>query len=596
MITPEMVATAKEDFRYFVWVIFKNFLWDVMKDPTNIQYDIAAFLSKHLATHKVIMAFRGIGKSYIAALYCIWKLWKDPTLSILVISASKERSDQSSTFMLRILRDVPFLTHLDPEKDKRKGSRTSKLAFDVIGAGNKQSPSVRSAGIMGMITGSRADIILADDVEIPNNSDSPTKRSKLRSGIEEFEAIIRTGEGKQVIFLGTPQSQESIYVDLPQDGKWGYEVRIWPAEFPASAKEAMYYGKRLAPFIRAQYEKDPEAYHGNEVPTDFRFDEEELAKRRARYGKSGYALQFLLNTTMSDELKYPLKCRDFIFMDLDADMHPEKPVWGSGEDNMIRTQCQGFEGDAYFRPIQVVGEWGKYSGSVMTIDPSGRGADETAYAILKWGKGYLYLLDCGGVPGGFEQDALIMLAKLAAKWGVNAVVPERNMGGGMFGELLRPILRVHAPEAGIPPIEDLPFHTIQKETRIINCLEPVMNSHRLVVNRSIIESDLKTHEDIGEDYASQYQLFTQLTRLTRERGSLPHDDRLDALAMAVQWAQVALGQDPDALRRAANKARQDEELYGYLYKEPNVSRTWGGPMRPPAAPKSSGWINSDLMR
>jgi len=162
----------------------------------------------------------------------------------------------------------------------------------------------------------------------------------------------------------------------------------------------------------------------------------------------------------------------------------------------------------------------------------------------------------------------------------------------MFGELLRPVLRRWSPETAIPPIEDLPFHTIQKEKRMIETLEPVMNSHRLVFNRTMIESDLETHPDIGEEHAHEYRLFTQMTRLTRERGSLPHDDRVDALSMAVAWAQRALGNDPDALREAALRKKQEEDLYGYLYKEPNVYRKWGGPMRPRKRKRGSAWTGT----
>jgi hypothetical protein len=200
------------------------------------------------------------------------------------------------------------------------------------------------------------------------------------------------------------------------------------------------------------------------------------------------------------------------------------------------------------------------------------------------------VLDIGGVPGGFEQETLKQLADIADKWKVSTVVPERNMGSGMFGELLRPVLAKYAPHSAIPPTEELPYHTTQKELRMINTLEPVMNSHRLVVNRAIIESDLNTHEDIGEDHAHEYRLFTQLTRLTKERGCLSHDDRIDALAMAVQWAQRALGNDPDAVMAAKRKKKHDEELYGYLYKEPNVFRKWGGPMRPTKKSKGSTWV------
>jgi hypothetical protein len=560
----------RSDFRVFLWVIFTKYLYDVMKPPTDIQYDIADFLARDPWTHKVIEAFRGIGKSYITAIYCVWRLWLDPTLSILVISASKDRSDALATFMFRMFKEVPFLRHLDPENDKSRGARTSKLLFDVLGAGNKQSPSCKAVGILGMITGSRADIILADDVEIPNNSDTPTKRQKLRIAIEEFEAILRTGMGKLVIFLGTPQSQESIYNDLPT-GKHGFKVRMWPAEYPDTEEARRYYGDRLAPMLAYRLDNDP-SLAGR--PTDTRFNEHELDKRRALYGRSGYALQFLLNTMLSDELKYPLKCRDLIFMDLDPDVHPEKPVWCSDDDTQIPVTCQGFEGDAYFLPMQIVGEWVPYQGGVMAVDPSGRGYDETAYCVLKWGNGYIYILDVGAVPGGFEDDTLKELALIARKWRVGRMLPERNYGGGMFGALMRPVLQKHSKwkdDKGIEhwcslPLDpkEMPFHTTQKEVRIIETMEPPMNTHRVVVNKALIEEDLRVLPGIGDEDAVNYRFFHQLTRLSRERGCLKHDDRIDAVAMAVADAQRAMGVDPDQNMADNAEARWDAYMDRYM--------------------------------
>lgn len=548
-----------------MWAIFKEYLADIMKDPTPLQYDIASYLSDDKIQDKMIMAFRGIGKTYITALYCMWRLWKEPNLSVLIVSASKEHSDKISTFMWGLMKQVPFLTHLDPDKAPGKIGRTSKLAFDICGSSNKPQPSVKSGGITGMITGSRADLIIADDIEIPNNSDTPLKRERLVLRTEEFSAIERTGGKTEVIFLGTPQSQDTVYGSLPSEGEHGYDIRIWPVEYPKDQQMLNYYGKRLAPTLRKNLERDG-ALAG--MPTDTRFNDYEIAKRKAKFGRSGYALQFLLNTQLSDELRHPLRCRDFIVMDVDPSVHPERPVWASGDDNMIKVACPGFEGDYFFRPMQVLGEWLPYQGSVMAIDPSGRGHDETAYCVLKWGNGFIYILDVGGVPGGFEEETLEKLAEIAKLWDVRPVVPERNFGGGMFGQLLRPVLRRIAPNAFIPDEKDLPFHTIQKEKRIISAVEAPMNMHRVVLNASIIASDKIIHADAGEEGRRDYEFLHQLTRLTHDRGCLPHDDRLDAYAMAVTWAQRAMGVDPDLEREARGREKFEVAMEAYMRGKP----------------------------
>lgn len=124
---------------------------------------------------------------------------------------------------------------------------------------------------------------------------------------------------------------------------------------------------------------------------------------------------------------------------------------------------------------------------------------------------------------------LLFLAKLAAKHSVTEVIVEANFGDGMYTKLLTPILnQYHACS-----VEEVK-HNIQKEKRMIDTLEPVMTSHRLIFNEEVIASDMKqANQDV------KYSLFYQLTRLTRERGALAHDDRVDALSIAVaHWGEV----------------------------------------------------------
>ena len=60
-----------------------------------------------------------------------------------------------------------------------------------------------------------------------------------------------------------------------------------------------------------------------------------------------------------------------------------------------------------------------------------------------------------------------------------------------------------------------------------------MNQHRLVIDPKVIEKDYKTVQDYPVETQVRYMLFHQMTRITKDRGALIHDDRLDALQMAV---------------------------------------------------------------
>lgn len=149
---PEAVL---KDFRNFLAVIWRHLR---LPDPTPVQYDIANYL-QHGQRRQVIEAFRGVGKSWISSAYVLWSLLNNPEEKFLVVSASKQRADDFSTFTLRLIREVPMLQHLYPKADQRE----SKIAFDVAPARAAHAPSVKSAGIYGQLSGSRATHIIADD-------------------------------------------------------------------------------------------------------------------------------------------------------------------------------------------------------------------------------------------------------------------------------------------------------------------------------------------------------------------------------------------------------------------------------------------------
>jgi hypothetical protein len=508
---------------------FKNFLYMAWKhlnlpNPTPIQYDLSDYLQNAEERRIVIEAFRGVGKSWITSAFVCHQLLLNPQENILVVSASKTRADDFSTFTLRLIHEMPILAHLRP----RDGQRMSKISFDVAPAKASHAPSVKSLGITGQLTGSRAGIIIADDVESANNSMTQMMRDKLAETIKEFEAVLKPGG--RIIFLGTPQTEMSIYNLLDERG---YKTRIWPARYPDDRlKTAM--GYKLAPIV-----SDEPDVEGQPTDPD-RFDSDDLLEREASYGKSGFALQFMLDVSLSDADKYPLKVNDFMVMSGPSSWS-EAPVsvqWASGREqieNVKQLPNVGLKGDYWAAPMNVSTETAKWDGSVMSIDPAGRGKDETAYTVVKMLKGQLYLTAAGGLKNGYADESLEVLCRVAKEQKVNKIIVESNFGDGMFTQLIKPVLtRVHPVS-----IEEV-RHNTNKEKRIIDTLEPILNQHRLVVDDKVIQQDYQSEVDL------KYKLFYQLTRLTRDKGSLIHDDRLDALSIAVgYWVETM---DRDILR------------------------------------------------
>ena len=513
--TEQIIKEAAESFP-----VFATYLWDYLKlpSPTPVQYQVADYLQNG-PKRRIIMAYRGCGKSFLTAGYVLWRLRRDPNCKVLVISAAQDRADAFSVFCHDLLRNWFMVKDLFPSDTQR----FSKVAFDVYGAKPDQSPSVRSSGIFGQITGSRADLIVADDVEAPQSCETQLIRDKLRESIKEFDSVIKPGG--EIVFLGTPHTQDSVYAKLEVSG---YSVRIWPALYPTGKKLKSYYGNRLAPKIQSDLDDDP-GLAGHPVDPK-RFDWAELEARQISIGRSTFNLQFLLDISLSDEEKFPLKLRDLCVFRLNRENGPNKVVWLANGDKALDLPSVGLHGDLFYKPAQIGDEFLEYTGVVMAVDPSGRGSDELGYAIVSYLNGNLFLLASGGLRGGYSEPNLKKLALLAKEFKVKQILVESNLGLGMFSELLKRYLGTIYPCS----VEEV-RHTKQKELRIIETLEPVLNQHRLMVDTDVILNDLASTETYPSEVRSQYQLFFQLTRITKEKNSLRHDDRLDSLAMAVQY-------------------------------------------------------------
>lgn len=519
---------------YFLsFPLFVALVWKLigLPQPTPIQVNISETLQEPPSNRFIIQGFRGVAKSFITCAYVVWLLWRDPQLKIMIVSASKERADANASFIKKIINEVPFLGHLKA----REGQRDTQNLFDVGPARPDHSPSVKSVGITGQLTGSRADIIVADDVEVPGNSFTQVMRDRLFELVKEFDAILKPGDDKKIIYLGTPQNEMSLYNELQERG---YITYIWPARYPYDDKHRRTYGDKLAPFIANIMDGDPEKYYGK--PTDpRRFDEEDLQKRELSYKKAGFMLQFMLDTTLSDADKYPLRLRDLIVGHIPMDEAPMRLTWLPDPSRAIsldEAPPLGLKGDRYFQFHKASEETAKFSYRILAVDPSGRGKDETGYAVLYWLNGYVYVMEVGGLLGGYSDEVLIKLSNIAKKWNVSEVVVEGNFGDGMYCKLLQPIL-LSRHKASIEEVKSKG----QKELRIIDTLEPVVTNHKLVVTPDCIRHD---YDSVPEGDL-KYACFYQFTRITSDRGALVHDDRLDALAIGVCYLVELMAVDPN---------------------------------------------------
>jgi hypothetical protein len=515
-----LFAAMHDDFKYFLAAIWHQL---GLPEPTRAQYAIADYL-QHGPKRLQIQGFRGVGKSWITGAFALWLLWRNPDLKIIIVSASKGRADNQSIWLQQLIGETPWLRHLRPTRD---GARWSRVEFDVA-CSPDQNPSIKSVGITGQLTGSRGDIIIFDDVEVPGNSATELMREKLLQLCTEAESLLKPLPTSRVIYLGTPQTTFTVYRTLAERG---YKPFVWPARYPRKLDQ---YEDLLAPQLVADLDSGAELWS----PTDpARFSEDELLEREMHMGRSNFMLQFMLDTSLSDAEKFPLKFTDLVITSVNPTKGPDAVVWCADPRNAIKDlHCVGLPGDRFYTPMALQGTWEDYTETICSVDPSGRGKDETAAVFMSQRNGFIYVHEVFATKDGYSDNTLTTILRKCKKYGVSSLLIESNFGDGTVAELFK--RHMVQMKFGIH-IEETRAN-VRKEDRIIDTLEPVMNQHKLIIDRSVVEWDYNSSKDESPEDRLVYMLFYQMSRMCREKGALKRDDRLDALAQGVKYFTEAL--------------------------------------------------------
>jgi hypothetical protein len=220
----------------------------------------------------------------------------------------------------------------------------------------------------------------------------------------------------------------------------------------------------------------------------------------------------------------------------------------------------GLPGDYFYSPMSLQGEWNPYTETICSVDPSGRGSDETAAAFISQRNGYLYLHEMRAYRDGYSDKTLLDILRGCNKFNVTKLLIETNFGDGMVAELFRKHMTQGKMSIDIEEVRA----NVRKEDRIIDALEPVMNQHRLVVNRSVIEWDFKSNPDAAPEERLLYMLFYQMSRMCREKGAVKHDDRLDCLAQGVKYFTDSLAISAYEQVKLERRADWDDMMAAWL--------------------------------
>lgn len=538
---------------------FEDFAADGMAflgfDLTEMQSDISEYMQNGPRL-RMVMAQRGEAKSTLAALYAVWRIIQRPSTRVLIVSGGEKQASEVATLVVRLIQTWEILECLRP--DRQAGDRTSTEAFDVHYAlkGLDKSPSVACVGITSNLPGKRADLLIPDDIETNKNGLTVAQRALLMHLSKEFSSICTHGD---ILYLGTPQSKDSIYNTL--QGR-GYGIRIWPGRYPTE-EELEKYGDRLAPYVAERIKQNPMLQRGGGIdgsrgqPTDpCRYTEADLVEKELDKGPEDFQLQYMLDTSLVDAARQQLRLSDLLVANFDHEMLPEIIVYQAAPKYVVELPNDfPVPLTKMYHPIPVDCQFQKPTDIRMYIDPAGGGADEIGYGIATALGPYIHVLDVGGIKGGLTDENGEKLAKIIARSAVSYIKVESNMGHGLFEINLRAVLAKHGL-SNVAVIGE--YSTGQKERRIIDSLVSPMQRHRVIIHKQVFDSDYEYGKQHSQEARTQYSMFYQLANITTDRNSLPHDDRLEAMAGAVREFKELLALDEHKAAADRQKALQQD--------------------------------------
>jgi len=269
----------------------------------------------------------------------------------------------------------------------------------------------------------------------------------------------------------------------------------------------------------------------------------------------------MLDTSLSDAEKFPLKMADLIVTSVNPDKCPESIIWCSDPANVIKdAPTVGLPGDYFYSPMQQQGEWLPYAETICSVDPSGRGSDETTAAYISQRNGFLYVHEMRAYRDGYSDNTLLDILKGCKKLKVSKLIIESNFGDGIVSELFKKHIQNLQMNVGIEETRA----NVRKEDRIIDALEPILNQHRLVIDRGVIDWDYKSNPDEAPEKRLVYMLFYQMSRMCREKGAVRHDDRIDCLAQGVKYFTDAFGISAQEEIKARKRDEWNQMLEAFL--------------------------------
>lgn len=451
---------------------------------------------------RLVLASRNTAKSTLVAGYLAYRFLKNPFLTVTVISKSAAHAGRLLKAVRNYIERNPVLHTLRPEDE----SIDRQDAFIVGPAHGKlgMSQSLLSVGLGGQTTGTRAHLVVLDDVEVSNTHGTVEAVERLEEAFKEAAHLLQPGG--EMITLGTPQTPFSVYGRLERAGVWTVtKARI----FSLSTTGAL-----LSRWVE-------------------RWSDSELESRRREVGPIQWSLHYDLSTDEDLSKAFPLKLRDLTVVDVDplATKVPVDTQTGPEGPRLDFPPAPAPAGDWWRGPVATSSDRAAYTQTVCAIDPAlGKaGRDAVGLSIVSTtASGQAYIRCAEAIRGADTAECLRRAAELVERHGVDTLVVETVGMQALWGQQLQAILaRRNYPLR----VKDFNGGSQRKAARIIGTLAPVFASGRVLICRAVLEG------------AAGNQLTKEITQVSAEKTHTRNDDLVDSLSMAMSEISAMLVSD-----------------------------------------------------
>ncbi len=440
--------------------------------------------------YMLLMAFRSAGKSTIVGLFAAWLIYRNSNIRIIVLAADFPLAKKMVRNVKRIIERHPLTGNLKPgDADQWSSDR-----FTVIRDLELRDPSMMAKGVMSNVTGSRADIVICDDVEVPNTCDTAVKREDLRQRLSEIPYVLVAG-GAQ-LYVGTPHHYYSIYADLPR-------TEIDEEEPFLSGFE------RLSLTIIDE--------EGKSVWPE-RYTQEDIKQMRRTSGPNKFDSQMMLKPV--NILQGRLNPDLLQIYDGEMEYDPMINALFLGNTKMVSASCWWDPAFGY----------NKGDNSVCAVVFTDDVGDYHLHHLA-----YIRVDDTDKTDEATQQARIV--AEITKKYYLPAVTVEING----IGRFLPNILRKELAKINSPARVQETSSKRSKAIRIIEGFDALMAAKRLWVHKNVTQTpfmmEMREWRPVG------YEPIHGTTGYgAGKAGSRGHDDALDAVA-------GALSQHPDRLER-----------------------------------------------